>query len=136
MTNRFEQVRRTPFVLLTLLLFILPVPTTAKDLVTEIKQVRNHNRSAQVDVTSLVQQYLKTGTAIGEAISFLEKNGFQVTLKRRSELRQKQFDAIYIARYDTRKWYSFGFGDVIRIILYSSDERVFSISGYISYMAL
>ena len=137
MSNRFEHVTRIPVVLAILhFLFILPVPTTANDLITEIKQVRSHNRGNQVDVTSLVEQYLKIGTATEDAISFLENNGFRVTRMRRNRLRQEQFDAIYAARYDLRKWYSFGFGDVIRIIVYSSGERVSSISGYISYMAL
>jgi len=115
----------------------------AQTLIDDILYAREKNKSekdyspAEVfSVTEIVKNHIPLNTELQSALHTLKENKFKIQTLEKLTREKKQYDQIYQAVYDPRKWYWFGFGDVVTITLYVNQGKVQNISGSIKYMAL
>lgn len=105
----------------------------ANELVDEVKQVRESNKSATVDISHIVKRYITVGARKIVVESFLKEHKFDINDQPISPGGSQTIVAIYVEKNILA---SFGFHDEIRVIVFFENEVVKSATGKLIYRAL
>ena len=115
-------------------IFIFQGCAMASDLVSDIKELREKDRSPRLDVSVVVGKHIQVDTAWEIVFGILTKDGFQCHLRvpqhGNADLK------IYDCEIDLRHWYQFGFGDKLRLDITVKNEKVMAAGGEIIYLSL
>lgn len=119
--------------LLTFTLTLFQGPAMAANLVTDIEQLRQRDKAAQIDITAIVQKHIAPHTARKDVEHLLRTQEF--TLHEQPEAADKTRTLVAI-RKEQGVIASLGFHDEIRVIIVFDNDRVKQASGLLIYRAL
>lgn len=105
----------------------------ASNLVEDIKQVREGNKSATIDVSELVKQHIPEGTKRDLASNHLQQLGFSLHWTPNPKNATETLLAIYKEKGIKSQ---LGFTDEIRVVIEFKENAATSITGKIIYRAL
>jgi hypothetical protein len=102
----------------------------------DVLSFRKTNTDSNVDITTVVANHISIGDKVDDSLRVLSENSFTYRINETLMEMKPQYDVIYSAGHDTRKWYNFGFGDVIEIYLFVKSNVVEKIYAKIVYRSL
>lgn len=105
----------------------------ASNLVTDIEQIRQADKSAQIDITSTVQSHIAIGASRKGVEHLLLQQDF--TLHEQPEAADKTHTLVAI-RQEKGLAASLGFHDEIRVVIIFDNDKVKQASGLLIYRAL
>jgi hypothetical protein len=126
-------VKRSIFLLATALIFFQGCAMSS-ELINEIKQARERDKSARLDVSNIVRKHVKSGSSWSTISDRLVKDGFEC-YKRRSNKSDSNFQ-VYDCVMDFSKWYYFVFNDEIRLDIAVQNDTVVTSGGELIFTSL
>ena len=106
----------------------------ANELVHDIQQEREKNRSPRLDVSLIVGKHLQNGSSWSMVSERLVQEGFQYLAG--SILKPEAGVMVYDFALDLRSWYCFGFGDKLMLYITVRDGKLTGSSGELFYQSL
>ncbi|AVR95894.1 hypothetical protein C9I28_09230 [Pseudoduganella armeniaca] len=105
----------------------------AANLVTDIEQLRQHDKAAEIDITAIVQKHIAPNATRKDVERLLLRQDF--TLHEQPEAADKTRTLIAI-RKEKGLIASLGFHDEIRVVIIFDNDKVKQASGLLIYRAL
>lgn len=118
---------------LTVFLALFQGPAMATTLVTDIEELRQRDKAADIDITAIVQKHIAPNTARKDVEHLLRAQEF--TLHEQPEAADKTRTLIAV-RKEKGVIASLGFHDEIRVIIVFDNDKVKQASGLLIYRAL
>ncbi|WP_146171892.1 hypothetical protein [Pseudoduganella armeniaca] len=118
---------------LTIILAFFQGNAMAANLVTDIEQLRQHDKAAEIDITAIVQKHIAPNATRKDVERLLLRQDF--TLHEQPEAADKTRTLIAI-RKEKGLIASLGFHDEIRVVIIFDNDKVKQASGLLIYRAL
>lgn len=130
--QKHRRVLLASIVVLALGLMSIRESVVAVNLIDDIKEVRNNNKAAIIDITNIVTKYITVGAKQDWVESYLTKLGFQLNYFPTKDRSSK----VLIASQMEKQIIPIGFNDEYRIGVEFVNGNAISVSGQIIFQAL
>jgi hypothetical protein len=104
----------------------------AQDIVTDVKKLRDTNKSANLDIGQVIERYIQVGATQAQVETDLKAMKFKLYYQPVAPDQTLPMLAVL----DQTSLLSFGFGDEIRVIVFFEKGAVKRTSGMLIYRAL
>lgn len=122
------------FFMMAGIIFIFQGCVMAGGLISDIKDLREKDRSTRLDVSTVVRKHIQIGSTWELVLKNLSKDGFEC---RPRPLNQSEPNlTIYDCILDLRHWYQLGFGDKLILDILVKNNKIVAAGGELFYMSL
>lgn len=129
--GEYLKAKRFIFLLMTGFIFFQE-HAIAKDIVDDIKQVRQSNKEANIDVSDIVKKYIPSSADRSTVEDYLKTQKFTL----HNQPTAPDGSQTLVAVYSENKWFDLGFHDEIRVIVVFINNKVDKSSGKLIFRSL